>query len=308
MNYLNQKKIINKTNALINLNYNKSLPYMIPDLLKLILYFTNDLSTTKTLYCTSKIFHPLIAKLKTLKYISHYHKNNQIGPYPLLPCFKSARHIMFINFNFNKHIVLEDFSLGSTNNIICDVLLSTQYIEVFFIKCHIEEYIINFLRKNKSIQKLTLDQIDGFSDKYIFSCLMQHKTLTQIIISNTNFNLESVTDDHIDYILYLTNQFNNHHCHYLCQLFKKSKVTHISLIHCGINNAYFLLYMKFLLDANIILINLSNNLITKDYNNLIYQALQKCHKNITIDLTNNPIEIVQINKWRYANPLVQIIF
>lgn len=305
---MNKDKLIYKSNAIINFNYNKSLLYMLPEILKLILYYNNDLNTSRVLFCTSKIFHPLLSKLKTLKFYSDYDKHSIISINPLLPCFKSARCIMFIHFYFNKHIILKDFGYSSTNNVVCDVLLSKQYHEVSFIDCHIEPYIITYIDKNKSIQLLKLIHVDNFSDKYIFSCFMQHFSLNELYIAHTPFHLKFLTNEQLQYILNITNHFTNQPCRYLCQLFKKSKINKISLIHCGINDAYFLLYMTFFFDANIHFIDLSDNLITQDYDDMIYNKLLTCKKVMTIILSHNPICHKQITKWQNVNTLVTIIF
>jgi len=260
----NKKSVIEKTISLINFNYNKSLDYTLPEILKHIIYYTNDLHTTRILYCTSKIFHPIIAKLKTLKYIG-----DDITIYPLLPCFKSARHIQFYNCHFDKYIILKNFTIPSTNNIICDILLSNQYHKLVLSQCYLQSYIMTYIYKNKSIKTLKLDNVDNFNDKMIFSYLMQHTTLNEMKIKNTNLDLESLQDDHIDNILHLTNNLTNKHCQYLCQIFKKNKINKISLINCGIHDAYFLLYIKFFIDTNINYIDLSYNLIIKDYHHFV---------------------------------------
>jgi hypothetical protein len=298
-----KQSVMNKTTALINLNYNKSLPYTIPEILKKILYYTNNLNVTRILYCTSKIFHPIINQLKILKFRGHH-----ISIHPLLPCFKSAHEIQFYHFQFSKKIILEDFTLKSTNNIICDVLLSQQYHHLSFHYCHLQPYIMVYFFKNKSIKKIKLNQVTHFNDQMIFIYLIQHAVLNEIKIKNTNLHLENLNDDHINHLLRITNHLTNKHCQCLCELFKKTKVTKISLIHCGIHDAYFLLYIKFLIHTSIHYINLSDNDITKDYDNLVYECLKSRTKPLTLILSHNPIKSSQIALWQNANPLVQIIF
>jgi hypothetical protein len=305
---IDKKSLMNKTRAINNYNYNKSLLYMIPEILRYIIIYTNDLSTTRTLYCTSKIFQPLLSKLKTMKYISHYNKHNAIDIYPLLPCFKSAHHIMFIHFYFSKHVILQDFGHYATNNVVCDVLLSKQYHQLSFVDCHIKPYIIDHISKNKSLKNLTLIRVQNFCDKSIFNCFLQHDTLNEIYIAHTPFSLKMLNREHIEYILRVTNHFTNKYCQYLCQLFKKSKLTKISLINCGITDVYFLLYMTFLLNTNINYIDFSYNLITKDYHHFIYNCFYHCSNNVTINLTHNPIKDKYINMWKQANDKMTILF
>ena len=307
-NLLTNKSLLYKVNAINNYNYNKSLIYMIPEILQIILHHTNDLYTSRTLYCTSKIFHTSLSKLKTLKYISNHNKNNIIPIYPLLPCFKSAYQISFINYHFDKQIILNYFGGRTTNNVLCDVLISKQYRQISFINCHIESFIINCINKNKSLKKIKLKYIANFCDKYVFNCFLRHPTLTKIKIKHTPFELDFLTHEHIDYLLHLTNHFTNKHCQYLCQLFKKTKVNKISLIDCGINDAYFLLYMKFLLNTNIKYINFSHNLIKKDYHHFIYNCLCYCQHQVTINLMHNPIKSKYIDRWKMANNNITILF
>lgn len=268
------------------------------DIIYNIIYLLqNDLLSLLKLYCTSKIFHSHINKIKQIC-VCHDDKN-----YNLL--FNKLTILTVKNYNFKK------------NNHILQLIQSNPLTTLFLINCRYNKIhqLLKILKRH-TINHIHFEYNTNLISSSIIFDLLINPNLTNITFFNMQFN-DYLFNEHI--YLYWNNELAIHlfaeqyldgpsDDYFKTSYYQNCHIKNLKLIQCQLDSIYFIRLMIFLCHTEIEYINISDNNIIEDYGDLVLKSLKLFKKLKFLNLSGNNISQQQLNKWRKVNNRVKIIY
>jgi len=309
-----------------NLKYNQDLWQIYTDILSNIIEFMlDDFNSIHALYFTSKIFHQSIHNIKQIiingnefLYDKIVFPINKPSYYLNLTTISLKNFVIELPGIYYRNVSFRNIGIPLILNTPCKILDTVlKYwfcTKIELISCHFNNNTLNPfepLKYNIQINKLYMNNVTGLSHVWILN-IIEHSIIEEIIMYNSpdkrsifaKINEGIINSDNIEKTIITP------FCEKVCniQSNKKCKINKISIIQCEVSNLLFCTLLSLLKDTHISLIDLSYNIIDKDYDNFIYDHLKKFTNLKTLNLIGNPINIDQINIWRKSNKNIEILF